>query len=70
MARPIRERIVQADEMASRYLGNANEAREKGQWDRVPRLERLCQKWLDESNRLREKGDPLWQKEVRASKAK
>ena len=68
MARKIRSlhtRIVEAEDMASRYLGNANAAREADDWGRVPRLERLCQKWLDEANRLRSMGDPSWQPTAR-----
>ena len=51
--RKLREQIARADELGSRYLGNANEARERGDIAEAEKLEAKCQFWLDRSNVLR-----------------
>lgn len=52
----LREQIARADELGSRYLGNANEAREVGNIAKAEKLEAKCQYWLDRSNVLRGNG--------------
>ena len=44
--------LLQADIMASRYLGDANEAAERGQQAKADRLYVKCQYWLDRYNKL------------------
>lgn len=45
--RPLSERIADADARASMYLGNANEAEERGDFARAERLREKCQFWMD-----------------------
>ena len=66
--RTVHERIVEAEFLASTYLGNSNEAWEKGDLTKRDRLDRLAQKWLDEANRLRGMGDD-WQRRVRVPRS-
>jgi len=62
--RPLRERIAEAEALASMYLGNSNEAWALGNLGKRDRCDRLAQKWLDEANLLRGQGDD-WQRKVR-----
>lgn len=52
----LNERIAHADMMGGRYLGDANEAAEKGQTEKAEKLYEKGQYWLDVSNRLRGNG--------------
>lgn len=47
------ERIAEADERGSRYLADANEAREAGKLEKAEKLYEKGQYWLDRSNILR-----------------
>jgi len=53
----LREALTHADAESCRYLGNANEASERGQADKSRRLMAKCQEWLDAANLLRRAGD-------------
>lgn len=55
--RSLIERIEDADDRAARYLGNANEAEEKGNMRKAEQLIEKCQYWLDMSNKLRGCGE-------------
>jgi hypothetical protein len=55
-AAKLRKQIARADELGSRYLGNANEAREGGNIAKAEKLEAKCQYWLDRSHVLRGNG--------------
>ena len=55
--RPLKERILQADILAGRYLGNANEAAEKGELEKCARLYDKSQFWLDRFNLLTNQAD-------------
>lgn len=57
MKSSLRERILRADELASRYLADANEASEKGQMERAERLYEKAQFWLDRWTLLTGRGD-------------
>lgn len=48
----LEESIQQADVLASRYLGNANEAYEKGDQAKGDKLYAKAQFWLDRLNKL------------------
>ncbi len=50
--RPLAERILEADILSGRYLGNANEALEKRQHERANKLYAKSQYWLDRYNLL------------------
>lgn len=52
-AAKLSERIADADARGSRYLADANEAREAGNVAKAEKLEAKCQFWLDRSNNLR-----------------
>lgn len=58
--RSLHERIVEADSNAARYLGNFNEANERGDRKAAERLFWQAQRWLDKANDLRGmgSGDP------------
>lgn len=45
-------KILRADELASRHLGNANAAEEAGDYRKAERLYAKAQYWLDRYNRL------------------
>lgn len=60
MARPLSERIADAEARAGSALGNANEARERGQVRAAARYDAAAQRWLDEANRLRGLSDSSW----------
>lgn len=51
-ARPLAERILEADHMGNKYLGDANEAAERGQHEKADRLYARGQFWLDRYNKL------------------
>jgi len=51
------ERILQADILAGRYLGNANEASERGDHAKADALYLKSQYWLDRYNLLAGNGD-------------
>lgn len=53
----LRERIVDADTRASTYLGDANEAEERGDYALAEKLMGKCQYWLDRYNLLTNQGD-------------
>lgn len=55
--RTLQERIADADERGSRYLGDANEAAERGNHAKAERLYEKGQYWLDLSNKLRGCGE-------------
>lgn len=46
------EQIAKADHFASRYLGDANEAAERGEKAKAEKLYTKCQFWLDRLNKL------------------
>jgi hypothetical protein len=46
------EKLVYADMQCSMYLGNANEAAERGDQAKADRLYHKSQYWLDQYNRL------------------
>lgn len=50
--RPLRERLLEAEERGSRYLADANEAQEKGQLAKAEKLYAKGQFWLDRYNLL------------------
>ena len=60
MARPLSERIADAEARAGSALGNANEARDRGHARAAARFDTAAQRWLDEANRLRGLSDPAW----------
>jgi hypothetical protein len=45
-------KVLEADERASRYLADANEAAEAGKRDKAERLYEKCGFWKDRYNRL------------------
>ena len=47
-----REKMLDADIRGSRYLGDANEASERGNRKRAERLYKKGQYWLDRYNKL------------------
>ena len=51
-ARKMYNAALHADIMSGRYLGNANEAEERGQYDKAERLYAKSQYWLDRYNHL------------------
>lgn len=52
MAKSKHERAIEAEQRASKYLADANEASEKGQKAKAGRLYEKCQFWLDRMNKL------------------
>jgi hypothetical protein len=52
MKKTLAERILDADTKAGMYLGNANEAQEKGQYEKAEKLFEKSQYWLDRYNLL------------------
>ena len=48
----LKEKILQAEELGSRYLADANAAAEKGDTERSFRLYDKGQYWLDRLNKL------------------
>lgn len=46
------EAILKADILAGRYLGNANEAEERGDHAKAEKLYAKSQYWLDRLNKL------------------
>jgi hypothetical protein len=57
MARTLQEKIVHAEMMAARYLGNYNAAMEAGRAKSAEKLLAKSQHWLDRANDLRGWGD-------------
>ena len=53
----IKERIIEADEMAALWLYRGNIASEKGDLEKAERHYERSQKWLDKLNRLLGNGD-------------
>ena len=51
--RPVAERIVHAEMLASRYLGNYNASREAGRTKAAEKWLAKSQHWLDVANDLR-----------------
>jgi hypothetical protein len=52
-AKPLSERIADADMRGGKYLADANEAAERGDHAKAEKLYEKCQFWLDRSNKLR-----------------
>ena len=52
MAKTLAERTLEAEHFANRYLGDANEADERGNKGKAERLYAKCQFWLDRYNKL------------------
>lgn len=52
----LHEATVHADSEAARYLGNANEASERGDAEKSRNLTQRCQEWMDAANDLRGDG--------------
>lgn len=50
--RTLQERILDADELCSRYLADANEAREAGDLKKAQKLDEKGQFWKDRYNLL------------------
>jgi hypothetical protein len=46
------EKVLEADLRASKYLGDANEAAERGNDAKANKLYEKCQFWLDRLNKL------------------
>lgn len=44
--------LIRAEQLASKYLGDANEASERGQKAKAERLYEKSQYWLDRMNKL------------------
>ena len=57
MKKPLADRIQDADTKAGMYLGNANEAEEKGNYEKARKLMEKSQFWLDRYNLLTSQGD-------------
>lgn len=51
--KPLAERILNAETLASRWLADANEAREVGKAKRAEECDAKSQFWLDRANYLR-----------------
>ena len=49
---PTPANVLKAEEMASRYLADGNEAAERGKHDKAEKLYAKGQYWLDRFNRL------------------
>jgi len=47
------EKIVDAEDKANKWLGNANEAGERGDRAKEEKCLSKCQYWLDRANKLR-----------------
>lgn len=52
MAETLQEKILEADGKAQMYLGNSNEASERGDREKADRLYAKAQFWLDRLNKL------------------
>jgi len=53
MAKTLKQRILEADHMGNRYIGDYNERIEAGKNDKTAeRLYSKCQFWLDKYNKL------------------
>jgi hypothetical protein len=50
--RSLNEKIQEADVLAGRYLGNANEAEERGDKEKAAKRYDKAQYWLDRLNKL------------------
>ena len=46
------ENVLKAEHLAGKWLGNANEAAERGQHEKAERLYQKAQYWLDRYNKL------------------
>ena len=55
--RPVEERIVHAEALSARYLGNYNEALADGRAKAAEKLLAKSQHWLDVANKLRGWGE-------------
>lgn len=53
----LHERQIEAEALAARYLGDANEAAERGQHEKAEKLYAKSQFWLDRMNLLNGDGD-------------
>lgn len=47
------EKIVEAEDRANKWLGNANEAQERGDKAKEEKYLKKCQYWLDRANKLK-----------------
>jgi len=52
MARPLKDRIIEADERCGKYLADANEALESGDKAKADRLYEKSGFWRDRYNKL------------------
>ena len=52
MAKTLQEKIVEAEQRASFYLAEGNEAEEKGRSQKAEQLYEKGQRWLDKLNKL------------------
>jgi hypothetical protein len=52
MVKTVKEKMLEAEERGNRYLGNANEAAERGDHVKAEKLYAKGQYWLDRYNRL------------------
>jgi hypothetical protein len=52
MAKSLRERQIDAEQRCGRYLADANEAEERGDWVKAEKLRAKQQFWLDRMNKL------------------
>lgn len=59
MKRTVQERAVEAEVLGSRWLGNANEAAERGNKIRADKCYEKAQFWLDRANLLTNRGEKL-----------
>jgi hypothetical protein len=57
MAKSLRERQIDAEQRCGRYLADANEAEERGDWVKAEKLRAKQQFWLDRMNLLSGCGD-------------
>ena len=57
MTKTLQEQIIEADERGSKWLGDANEAAERGDTEKAEKLYAKGQFWLDRSNKLRGCGE-------------
>jgi hypothetical protein len=56
-AKTLQEKIAEADQHGGKWLGDANEAAERGDHEKAEKLYAKGQFWLDRSNKLRGCGE-------------
>lgn len=57
MAKSLQERIIDAEQRCGRYLADANDAEDRGDWAKAEKLRAKQQYWLDRMNLLSGDGD-------------